>query len=77
MQLKGHKLSVEDAKFKPGEKDILCSVGVDRRVLFWDLRTGFSPVSEITDAHSSDINTVDWSCIDLNLVATGSNDTKV
>lgn len=77
MTLRGHKLSVEDAKFKPLDKDILCSVGVDRKVLFWDLRTGADPVSEISNAHSSDINTVDWSSLDLNLVATGSNDTKV
>lgn len=31
----------------------------------------------VKEVHASDINTVDWSCQDENLIATGSNDTTV
>ena len=42
-KLKGHNKSVEDLVFKPNSKDILCSVGVDRQAVFWDLRIGTKP----------------------------------
>jgi len=31
----------------------------------------------LKDVHKSDINTIDWSTKDENLIATGSNDTLV
>ena len=63
--------------FKPGSQHMLCSVGVDRKVLVWDLRSGQKPVLTLREVHSSDINTVDWSRHDEWLLATGSNDTLV
>jgi len=46
--------------------------------MIWDLRTATDkPVVTLQDVHSSDINTVDWSALDNNLIATGSNDTLV
>jgi len=77
IKLKGHHKSVEDLVFKPGSKDVLCSVGVDRQVVFWDLRTGNKPTLRLQEVHKSDINTVDWSTQNDNLLATGSNDTLV
>lgn len=77
IKLKGHTKSVEDLVFKPNSKDILCSVGVDRQVVFWDLRTGTAPTLRLQEVHKSDINTVDWSSQNDNLLATGSNDTLV
>lgn len=77
IKLKGHTKSVEDLVFKPNSKDILCSVGVDRQVVFWDLRTGTTPTLRLQEVHKSDINTVDWSSQNDNLLATGSNDTHV
>ena len=74
----GHTDSVEDLCFKPNSVDILCSVGVDRQLLIWDLRERSSePIMSLKDLHSSDINTVDWSSCNESLIATGSNDTLV
>jgi WD40 repeat protein len=52
-------------------------VGVDRQVIFWDLRQGMQPVLKLKDVHKSDINTIDWCSKNDNLIATGSNDTLV
>ncbi len=52
-------------------------MGVDRQVIFWDLRQGIQPVLKLKDVHKSDINTIDWCTRDENLIATGSNDTLV
>ena len=77
MKLEGHKQNVEDICFKEGSADVLCSVGVDRQVLIWDLRAGLEPVITMKEVHSSDINCVDWCSTNDNLIATGSNDTFV
>lgn len=37
-KLIGHDKSVEDVIFKPDSAHELCSVGIDRKVLFWDTR---------------------------------------
>lgn len=68
---------MEDICFKEGSADVLCSVGVDRQVLIWDLRAGLEPVVTMKEVHSSDINCVDWCTTNDNLIATGSNDTFV
>lgn len=74
----GHSDSVEDLCFKPGSADILCSVGIDRQLLIWDLRVSTSePKMSLKDLHSSDINTVDWSPCNESLIATGGNDNLV
>jgi len=41
------------------------------------LRTGNSPVITLKEVHKSDINTVDWSPLNNNLIATGSEDKLV
>ena len=46
-------------------------------MLIWDLRQGGAPVVRLKEVHDSDINTVDWSACNNNLIATGSNDTLV
>jgi len=56
---------------------MLCSVGVDRQLLFWDLRQPNAPVIRLREVHKSDINTVDWCALNDNYVSTGSNDTLV
>ena len=102
-KLIGHEKSVEDVIFKPDSAHELCSVGIDRKILFWDTRTqgqrqGFShttgevpvvsslrqqkiqeygPVNKLLNLHLDDINTVAWSKVNPNLIATGSNDKKV
>lgn len=61
IKLKAHTKSVEDLVFQPNSSDVLCSVGVDRQVIFWDLRTGNKPTLILQEVHKSDINTIDWS----------------
>ncbi|GBF95359.1 hypothetical protein Rsub_07787 [Raphidocelis subcapitata] len=75
-ELKGHKNTVEDVVFAPGSGEELVSVGDDKQVLFWDVRTGAAPVMRIEGAHgaSSDIHCVDWNRLDAHMVATGAAD---
>jgi WD40 repeat protein len=40
MRLIGHSGNIEDLVFKPDSTSELVSVGVDRYVLFWDIRVG-------------------------------------
>lgn len=44
--------------------------------MFWDTRSGKSPVLKGLNIHKDDINTVDWNKIDQNYVVTGSSDCK-
>eukprot|EP00347_Sterkiella_histriomuscorum_P008918 403343245 len=83
-RLQGHSGNIEDLVFKHDSPFELVSVGIDRYILFWDLRVGSlsnkggqKPVQKAVRVHQDDINTVDWSKVDCNLVATGSNDKKV
>lgn len=75
--IKAHQLNVEDLSFTANNSNIFCSVGIDRKLKIWDLRTGLSPVATLNDLHLSDINACDWSKLDPHLIATGSNDTFV
>lgn len=78
-RLTGHSGNIEDLAFKNDSCNCeLVSVGVDRYILFWDLRTDTKkPVNKVLKAHTDDINTVDWCKLDTNYVATGSNDQRV
>jgi WD40 repeat protein len=78
-RLIGHSGNIEDLTFKSDSSTCeLVSVGVDRYILFWDVRSGSNkPVSKALQAHFDDINTVDWCKQDTNYIATGSNDLKV
>lgn len=37
--LKGHNNAIEDISFHPRDRDILISVGDDRKIIGWDLRS--------------------------------------
>ena len=37
-KLVGHTSSVEDLIFKPDSAHELCSVGIDKKIIFWDTR---------------------------------------
>jgi WD40 repeat protein len=79
IKLSGHLGNIEDLAFKYDSTSCeLVSVGIDRYILFWDIRTGSNkPVAKALQAHFDDINTVDWCRLDQNYIATGSNDQKV
>ena len=76
-KLRAHDGSTEDIVFKPSDAHQLVSVGVDKQLLLWDLRETSQPKLRLSNVHSKDINTVDWSKHDEHLLATGSNDTTV
>lgn len=65
---------VEDIVFSPVHKDILLSVGDDKRLIGWDVRASHEKQFEMADIHSDDINCVDWSVRNEYYVATGSSD---
>jgi len=77
VKLLGHTASVEDVKFMPNSENVLCSAGQDSLLLFWDIRVGSNPVITVKDLHDGDINTVDWSVLNDNFLATGANDCLV
>lgn len=77
LRLKGHTGAVEDVKFSPTMADLLVSVGVDRRLNFWNSNESLKPICSVEDAHAHDINSVDWSPLDKHLVATASHDCSV
>jgi WD40 repeat protein len=76
MRLSGHLGNIEDLTFKYDSSSCeLVSVGIDRYILFWDIRANSNkPVAKALQAHFDDINTVDWCKLDQNYIATGSND---
>ena len=39
IELLGHKGYIEGVSFSPKDKDILASVGIDRNIIGWDIRS--------------------------------------
>lgn len=73
MVVQGHTDTVEDVVFQPGSAAELASVADDTKLLFWDTRSGSSPVIQLHQAHGqSDLHVVDWSSLRSELVATGN-----
>ena len=60
-RLIGHSGNIEDLVFRYDTPNELVSVGIDRYVLFWDIRSGNKPVNKALQVHFDDINSVDWS----------------
>ena len=59
----------------PASNHVLCSVGDDRLVAFWDIRENQrGPVTRVDEAHTSDINCCAWNSVETNYVLTGSSD---
>ncbi|KAL6755216.1 WD40 repeat-like protein [Haematococcus lacustris] len=77
-RLQGHTRPVEEVVFRPGMAHELASVGDDYQLLFWDARTGSSPVQKMVNAHGAkDVQCVDWSSLAEHCVATGAQDGSV
>ena len=58
--------------FQPGSAAELASVGDDYALLLWDTRAGPGPITRIPEAHKQqDVQCVDWSAQDTNMIATG------
>lgn len=78
MVFTGHTAQVEEVCFHPSSPDLLCSVGDDRLLLVWDVRTGGArPVLKVVTQHRDDVNAVHWNGVNENLLVTGSSDHTV
>jgi len=67
--------TVEDVDVHPASSSVLCSVGDDLLVAFWDTRKNKNgPVTRIDNAHTRDINCCAWNPTETNYVLTGSSD---
>lgn len=72
---------MEDVDVHPASDHLLCSVGDDRMIKFWDLRTSSAAsavdggaVVSVENAHTADINCCAWNPVETNYVLTGSSD---
>ena len=80
---RGHKQVVGDVDINPNDCHQIVSVGDDGKVLFWDERTGESPVQAIDDAFGTTggdpcmINCVQYNPNDDNMLLTGSGDGRL
>jgi len=78
VRFQGHSATVEDVSFSPASNDLLCSVGDDAALIFWDARGGAVPAARLAGAHGrADIHCCDWSPHDEHLVLTGGADETV
>ena len=58
----GHTGSVEDVKWFPNQASVFASCSVDRSIRVWDMRKGKAKAAKvIAEAHTSDVNVIDWS----------------
>ena len=68
---------MEGLSFCPQDDSQLVSVGRDKKIILWDTRSDDPIARTIEGVHEDDINTVDWSPHDPNLLLTGSSDRTV
>lgn len=71
-----HTLPAEDVSWEMGSRDILASVGDDRRLCLWDLRmqSDKDPFACVVEAHTSEINSVHFCPSEKHMLATGGSD---
>ena len=69
---RGHTAWVEDVAYSPLVKDVFVSVGDDKKMMVWDVRSE-TRVGEV-DAHGSEVNCVSFNPKNEFVVATGSAD---
>lgn len=70
----GHASIVCDVQWHKFHETIFASVGDDKRLLLWDARSSAQKPSHQVEAHTLEVNSVDFSPSSEYLLATGSND---
>lgn len=73
----GHTKTVEDVSFNRKDRNALASVGRDRALMFWDLRSHTKPSAVVRTAHDNDVNSCDYGGVDENLAVSGGSDGAV
>eukprot|EP00792_Barthelona_sp_PAP020_P008644 TRINITY_DN3234_c0_g1_i2.p1 TRINITY_DN3234_c0_g1~~TRINITY_DN3234_c0_g1_i2.p1 ORF type:complete len:489 (-),score=168.17 TRINITY_DN3234_c0_g1_i2:85-1551(-) len=70
----GHSSSVEDICFSPSNNEFFASVGCDKAIVLWNLKSSQQTLSVRSEAHDGDINVFDWNSSIPNLIVTGGDD---
>ena len=70
-----HKGVVEDVAWSTKDENLFGSVGDDNKMIFYDIRLD-KPTS-VVEAHSQEINSIDFNPHNANLIITASNDKTV
>ena len=80
-KFRGHDDVVEDVAHHPTDAgaNLFASVSDDRSLIVWDARLagskhGDGVAARLEEAHSDDMNCVDWNAHDANQIVTGSSD---
>ena len=74
VHVQGHTATIEDVVWRPGSRDELASVGDDYMLLLWDSRLSSGrPCAAVAEAHGqTDVQCVDWSTLQQELLVTGT-----
>lgn len=72
----GHTGVVEDASWHATQSDIFASVGDDRHLMLWDIRTGTSATASM-EAHDAEVNAVAFSPHTETIILTASTDKTI
>jgi len=73
---KGHASVVEDVAWHHHHQDLFGSVGDDRKLFIWDMRSPEKPSKQV-EAHSGEVNTLSFNSYNEFILATGSADKTV
>jgi histone-binding protein RBBP4 len=74
--LSGHRNVVGDADWHPMDPHMIGSVGDDRQIILWDLRTGEGS-HKVEQAHQDDIMSIAFNPKNEHVFATGSSDKTI
>ncbi|ETO29717.1 retinoblastoma binding protein 7 [Reticulomyxa filosa] len=69
-----HKDNCEDVCWNKKHDHLFASVGDDKCLMIWDCRTKTKPQMCVSNAHKAEINCVDFSPFNQDLILTGSSD---
>lgn len=71
--VQGHTATIGDVVWRPNSATELASVGDDCQLLLWDSRTPSRPASAVEHAHEEDVQCVDWSALQEDMLVTGQS----
>ncbi|OAF68410.1 Glutamate-rich WD repeat-containing protein 1 [Intoshia linei] len=66
--------SIEDICWSPSESTIFAACSTDKSIFMCDTRHKLKKTLIIKNAHQSDVNVIDWSLLDANIIVSGSDD---
>ncbi|ETO18183.1 chromatin assembly factor 1 subunit-like protein [Reticulomyxa filosa] len=72
-----HQDNCEDVCWNKKHGSMFASVGDDKCLMIWDSRTKLTPQHRINNAHKAEINCLDFSPFNQELIVTGSSDRYV